>query len=47
VLWSIYLGDRILHRQGISANVRWIPLIPGILGSVLVALAWWPALFSI
>jgi hypothetical protein len=47
VLWSIYLGDRILHRQGISANVRWIPLIPGFLGSVLVALAWWPALFSI
>lgn len=46
ILWSIYLGDRILSRQGLKKNIRWLPLIPGIVGSVLVAFAWWPALFS-
>ena len=46
ILWSIYLGNRILSRQGLKPKVRWIPLLPGVIGSVLVALAWWPALFS-
>ncbi len=47
LLWSIYLGNRILARQGIDLSHRWLPLIPGIIGSTVVALAWWPALFGI
>jgi 4Fe-4S binding protein len=46
IAWSVYLGDRILSRQGLKKNVRWIPLLPGIAGSLMVAFAWWPALFS-
>jgi len=46
IIWSIYLGDRILKRQGLKTSVRWIPLLPGVIGSVFVAFAWWPALFS-
>lgn len=47
LLWSIYLGDRILARQGLNANKRWLPHIPGITGSVLVGLAWSPAILGL
>ena len=47
LIWSIYLGDRILARQGLSAIKRWIPLVPGAIGSLLVGLAWWPAIMGI
>jgi len=46
LLWSIFLGYRILDRQGVSWQHRWLPLIPGVLGSSIVAAAWWPALFG-
>lgn len=46
LMWSIFLGYRILGRQGVAAYKRWLPLIPGIFGSVVVAAAWWPALFG-
>lgn len=47
LIWSLYLGERILSRQGVSPSRRWLPLAPGLAGSVAVALAWWPALFGI
>ncbi len=46
LLWSIYLGDRILANQGLSLQKRPLPLIPGVMGSILVGLGWWPAIFG-
>lgn len=45
--WSVWLGERILARQSVPAAKRWLPLLPGILGSALVGLAWWPAIFGL
>lgn len=45
--WSVWLGERILARQGVPAAKRWLPLLPGILGSAVVGLAWWPAIFGL
>jgi 4Fe-4S binding domain len=44
LLWSIYLGRRILARQGTH---RWLPLLPGLLGSLAVGLGWGPAIFGL
>ena len=46
LLWSIFLGYRILGRQSVAPRDRWLPLIPGALGSLIVAACWWPALFG-
>lgn len=45
--WSVWLGERILARQGVPAAKRWLPLLPGLLGSAIVGLAWWPAIFGL
>jgi hypothetical protein len=45
LVWSLYLGERILFNQGVSSTYRWIPLLPCVMGSSIIALAWWPALF--
>ena len=45
IVWGLYLGERILFNQGVAATYRWIPLLPGVMGSLIIALAWWPALF--
>ncbi|HYH22201.1 MAG TPA: 4Fe-4S binding protein [Azospirillum sp.] len=45
--WSGWLGWRILASQGVAARKRWLPLAPGILGSLIIALGWWPALFGL
>jgi hypothetical protein len=47
LLWSLYLGDRILLRQGLSGVKRLLPLLPGLAGSMAVGLAWWPAIFGL
>ncbi len=47
LVWSVYLGERILARQGAAPRRRWLPLLPGTAGSVLVGLAWWPAIFGV
>ncbi len=44
--WSIHLGVRILARQGLAPRRRWLPLAPGLLGSLIVGLFWWPAIFT-
>ena len=46
-LWSAFLGHRILTAQGVAANQLWIPLGPGLIGSLLVAASWWPAIFTL
>lgn len=46
-IWSLWLGDRILKRQGVLANRRWLPLLPGSAGSLMVGLAWWPGIFGL
>ncbi len=47
IIWSIYLGKRLLLRQGVGGIKNWIALIPGVLGSLFIALAWWPAIFGV
>ena len=46
LLWSVFLGYRILAHQSVPASRRWLPLGPGVLGSLLVAALWWPAIFA-
>ena len=47
VVWSIWLGDRILRRQGLPLDKRWMLLLPGIAGSLFVGFGWWPAIFGL
>lgn len=47
VAWSVRLGERILARQGVAARKRWLPLLPGLVGSAVVGLCWWPAIFGL
>lgn len=47
VVWSIWLGERILARQGVAVTRRWLPLLPGLAGTILTGFAWWPAIFGI
>ncbi|WP_260292985.1 4Fe-4S binding protein [Sedimenticola hydrogenitrophicus] len=47
LLWSLYLGRQILINQGLRGHGLWVPLLPGVAGSMLVGLAWWPAVFGI
>lgn len=47
LLWSLFLAERILLRQGVKGGVRLLPLLPGLAGSIAVGLAWWPAIFGI
>lgn len=47
IAWSIGLGYRILQHQGVAWKGRIVALIPGISGSLLVAYAWWPAIFGV
>jgi len=46
-LWSLWLGDRLLKGQGLAPSRRWLPAIPGALGSLAVGLAWWPGIFGV
>ena len=47
IAWSIWLGNRILGIQGVPAGRRWLPLVPGLLGSLFVGAAWWPGIFGV
>ncbi len=47
LLWSLYLGVQILRNQGVVMRSLWLPLLPGVLGSFVVGLAWWPAVFGL
>lgn len=46
LIWSLWLGQRILAGQGLSPAGRIGPLLPGLLGSVAIGAAWSPAIFG-
>lgn len=45
-LWSLWLAWNILKNQGVAKRVRYIPMLPGAIGSLLVGVAWWPSIFG-
>lgn len=47
IAWSLWLGWRILAVQGLAGASRIPALAPGLVGTVAVALAWWPAIFGL
>ena len=47
MLWSVWLGERILARQGVAPRWRWLPLLPGLIGSAAVVFFWWVAIFGL
>jgi hypothetical protein len=46
IVWSIGLGNRLLARQSVAARWRWLALVPGVLGSLAIGAAWYPAIFA-
>jgi polyferredoxin len=47
LLWSLWLGNRILGSQGVAAGCRWLPLAPGLAGCLFVGAVWWPGIFGV
>lgn len=47
LLWSLHLGWRIQRNHGLRASASALALLPGLLGTCLVAAAWWPALAGV
>ena len=47
ILWSIHLGRKLLLKQNIQKKGLWIAMLPGVLGSLMIGLAWWPAIFGV
>lgn len=45
IVWSLWLAWRILATQNVTGPRVLPALVPGLVGTVAVALAWWPALF--
>ncbi len=45
--WCIRLGYKILENQGVKESNRWLAMVPGTFGSLMVGLAWWPAIFGL
>lgn len=45
--WSVWLGQRILARQSVPTGRRWLPMLPGVAGSLAVGAAWWTAIFGV
>jgi hypothetical protein len=44
-LWSLRLGWRLVARQAVTGRGRWIAAIPGVIGTLAVGAAWYPAVF--
>lgn len=47
VIWSLWLAWRILAAQGVAPARRLAATIPGLAGTLAIALAWWPAIFGL
>ncbi len=47
IAWSFYLGHKILSAQHLKGLKKWITLSPGLLGSLMIGAAWWPAIFGL
>jgi len=46
VVWSGYIGFKLLARQGVPLRRRLFPLFPGVVGSLAVAAVWYPAILA-
>jgi len=46
LVWSLWLGNRILAGQGLPRRRRIVPLLPGLAGSLAIGVAWLPAIFG-
>jgi hypothetical protein len=46
ILWSLGVGERLLARQSVPRARRWLALLPGMLGSLAIGAAWYPAIFG-
>ncbi|HEY5717939.1 MAG TPA: 4Fe-4S binding protein [Motiliproteus sp.] len=47
LLWSVALGNQILRRQQLRLGKRLLAAIPGVLGSGVIAAAWFVAIFGL
>ncbi len=47
VVWSIWLGWRILASQDVPPAKRWLPSLPGLAGILATGVVWWPAIFGV
>jgi hypothetical protein len=47
IIWSLWIGWKILEKQQVTAKARILPCISGLLGSLFVGLCWWPAIFGL
>jgi len=47
ILWGLWLSWRLLGNQQVPVGRRWLPLIPGLAGSLAVGAAWWPGIFGL
>ena len=47
VIWSIWLGWRILASQDVPRAKRWLPSLPGLAGIFATGVVWWPAIFGV
>ena len=47
ILWSLWLSWRLLGNQQVPSTRRWLPLLPGLAGSLAVGAAWWPGIFGL
>ncbi len=47
IFWGARIGYRIIKRMGLSNMQAIAPMFIGTLGSVAVALSWWPAVFGV
>ena len=45
VAWSVWLGVKILSGMGLNGARAAAALVPGVIGGIAVAAAWWPAVF--
>lgn len=47
IVWSLWLGRKILAVQGVGGMGALCTLVPGLLGTLFVAAAWWPAVVGL
>lgn len=47
MLWSIYLGKKLLEKQEVRGLKNGLALFPCILGTLFIGFTWWPAIFGV
>ena len=46
MVWSSYLSLKAISFYHLSGYRRWFALLPALMGILMIALAWWPAIFG-